>query len=768
MDGESQVRELLGAYGLGDATLTRLPGENVNVAVQTPTSRSVLKLAGEAFPPEVLALEQQAVAAVSAAAPDLSLPQVLPTLEGSLEARCRHGDDVLRARLLQFVEGTPWCELPEPGAARARELGRLLARVDLALEHFEHPAATRTHAWDLARAGQHRPSVVLVEDAARRRVLERAFHLWDVCARPRLRDLPQSFIHGDGNDENVLFDGERACGLLDFGDALRNPTVCELAIGLAYALLDRQQPLDLGAEVVAGYHGERPLSADELSVLAPLVVGRWAVTASMAAMRRAVNPDHPNWFVTEDRAWAALERFDGTSPHEFAAALAAHIDVPVEADTGDSPAALLERRGRHVGPSLSLSYDEPLKIVRGRGAHLFDHGGRPYLDLVNNVCHVGHCHPTVVAAGQAQMARLNTNTRYLHDGLTDYAERLAGTLPDPLSVVFVVNSGSEANELALRLARAHTGRRDVVVLDGAYHGHTTSLVDVSPYKFGGPGGSGRAESWVHVAPVPDGYRGVHRGDDLATGRAYGDEVGRVIAEASRPVGAFLCESVLGCGGQVVPPPGYLGRAYEHARESGAVCIADEVQVGFGRVGHHRWAFQLQDVVPDVVVMGKPIGNGHPLSAVVTTPQIAASFANGMEFFSTFGGNPVSCAIGMAVLDVLDQEDLQHHALVLGDHLAGGLAALARRHALIGDVRGVGLFAGVELVRDRQTLEPADREAAELVNRLRLRGLLLSTDGPLHNVIKIKPPLVVSREDVDMFLRCLDDELSALTEEGSLP
>jgi 4-aminobutyrate aminotransferase-like enzyme len=398
--------------------------------------------------------------------------------------------------------------------------------------------------------------------------------------------------------------------------------------------------------------------------------------------------------------------------------------------------------------------------------HLIDADGRRYLDAVNNVAHVGHSHPDVVRAGQRQMAVLTTNTRYLHEHLVRYAERLTSTLPQPLRVCYFVNSGSEANELALRLARAHTGERDVVVLEAGYHGNTSTLVEVSPYKFDGPGGAG-APPWVHKVPMPDTYRGPFRRDDELAGMKYAqavrDAVGRVRQGGRRP-SAFLCESILSCGGQIVLPPGYLAEAYRHVRAAGGVCIADEVQVGFGRVGSHMWAFETQGVVPDVVTMGKPIGNGHPIGAVVTTPEIAASFTNGMEYFNTFGGNPVSCAIGLEVLDVLAREGLQARAGAVGSHLLARLAEVGGRHSIIGDVRGLGLFAGVELVIDSARPTPATRHAGYVANRMRDRGVLLSTDGPDNNVLKIKPPLCFTEADADRLADTLDGVLreSAVT------
>lgn len=431
--------------------------------------------------------------------------------------------------------------------------------------------------------------------------------------------------------------------------------------------------------------------------------------------------------------------------------------------TPTDPEGLLRKRQRLLNPGLSVSYREPLKIVRGEAQYLYDDTGRRYLDCVNNVCHVGHCHPRVVAAAGRQLALLNTNTRYLHDSIVSYAERLSATFPAPLEVCFFVNSGSEANELALRLARAHTGNRHVVALEHGYHGHTQALIDVSHYKFAGPGGEGPGPH-TSVVPLPDPYRGEHRGTGPEAGRAYAAAVAETcshLVAAGTPPAAFLAESASGCGGQVFYPGGYLQAAAAAVRAAGGVFIADEVQTGFGRVGSHMWAFELQGVAPDIVTLGKPIGNGHPLAAVVTTREVAESFRTGMEYFNTFGGNPVSCVTGLAVLDVLEQENLQEHALVTGRHFLSGLRELQDRHALIGDVRGHGLFLGVELVRDRGTLEPATGEAADLMEVMRQRGVLLSTDGPHENVIKIKPPLPFTRDNADEVVSGLDEALFLL-------
>ncbi|UCE64278.1 MAG: aminotransferase class III-fold pyridoxal phosphate-dependent enzyme, partial [Nitrospirota bacterium] len=425
-------------------------------------------------------------------------------------------------------------------------------------------------------------------------------------------------------------------------------------------------------------------------------------------------------------------------------------------DPGLKPKEILEIRNRYLGRSLSVSYENPIKLVRGWMQYVYDHLGREYLDAVNNVCHVGHCHPVVIEAARKQMALLNTNTRYLHDTIIEYAERLCATLPDSLQVCFFVCSGSEANELALRLARAHTGGTDFIVVEGGYHGNTSALIDISSYKFDGPGGAG-PPPYVHKVRMPDRYRGPYK-DDHDAGRLYAHQVSDVLNQAKhdgRRIASFISESMLSCGGQIVLPPNYLPEVYRSVREAGGVCIADEVQVGFGRVGTHFWGFETQGVVPDIVTLGKPMGNGHPIGAVVTTPEIAESFSNGMEYFNTFGGNPVSCAVGLSVLNVIKSEQLQQHALTVGTHLKENLRNMMTTYPLIGDVRGEGLFLGLELVRHAETLEPATDEAAYIAERMKDRGVLMSTDGPYHNVLKIKPPMVFNKEDADRLVNTLE-------------
>jgi 4-aminobutyrate aminotransferase-like enzyme/Ser/Thr protein kinase RdoA (MazF antagonist) len=757
-DPHDTAGELLHGQWSRQGPLERLPGENINYKLLCGDDAFVLKITTD--PEANVDLEEAALARLLGAG--IVVPQVIPTTSGTDVLDTMVCGAPARARLQKFLAGTPWRSVGSTGS-RLQAIGRTIARIHVALEGLnrEHPGADRTHRWDLARAARHRASIGLCKDVDVRNQLDTCLHIYAACALPFLNECRSGMLHGDCNDENILLEDDQVVGILDVGDCQEGAHVQDLAIALSYALQHDGVTLKEASDLVSGYDSVRPLGEIEARVLFPLILGRLAASALIGLGRRAQSPEHETWFSHEDSTLNAIAGLVEIAPNEARSALFARCRTPLPEDP--SIAELLQRRSASLGPSLSVSYEQPLHIVSGRGQFLYAADGRPYLDLVNNVCHVGHCHPDVVAAIARQAAKLNTNTRYLHETIEDYAQKLLATMPDALDTCFFVNSGSEANELALRLARAATGASDVLVVDGAYHGSTGNCVAMSPYKFDGPGGAGAPE-WVHVVPMPDGYRGEIRGHDEDVGKAYALELACVVGEAcarGRSIAGFFVEPILSCGGQVPLPPGYLAAAFEHVRKAGGVCIADEVQVGFGRVGDAFWGFELHDVVPDIVVMGKPIGNGHPLGAVVTTRAIADAFANGMEFFSTFGGNPVSCACGLAVLNVIEEEGLQERARTLGRQFIDGLQVLQDRHQIIGDVRGSGLFLGIELVRDPATLEPADREATDIVNAMRQRGVLLSTDGPLHNVIKIKPPMVLDENDIDMTLRLLDEVSSNL-------
>lgn len=731
-----------------------------NARVGNPSGPNyVLKIANAGSHLDELDMQNRVLEHLAERDPALPVPRLVRTRDGNALFSATGVDGHShQGRLLTFLPGSFLADTNRRPRLLER-VGAFFARLDLALADFAHVAATRRLDWDLAQAAGNARLLPHMVDHADRALAQHFFDAFDRYLAPRLIGLPRQVIHNDGNDYNILADESDVLGLIDFGDMIHTPRICELAIVATYAMMGVDDPLAAASAVARGYHGVAPLLEDELDLLFGLICTRLATSVAKSAEARAAQPDNVYASVSELGAWRLLRRFVGLHPEKVRHQLRAELGMSAVFALPEAE-QLRASRARHLNPTLSLSYRKPLQIMRGFRQFLYDEDGRAYLDCVNNVCHVGHCHPTVVRAGERQMDLLNTNTRYLHPHLVAYAERLLATFPPALSVVTFTCSGSEANELALRMARTHTKRQAVVVLEGAYHGNTAANIEISPYKYDRKGGSGR-KTHIFPATMPDGYRGPHKGQDAVVGARYGEYVAEALRAAEEQGGAaaFIAESILGCGGQVVLPDGYLASAYAHAHEAGAVCIADEVQVGFGRVGSHFWAFETQGVVPDIVTLGKPIGNGHPLAAVVTTAEIAASFKTGMEYFNTFGGNPVSCAIGLAVLDVIERESLQRQAYEVGRHLLSRLSQLGERHALIGEVRGLGLFIGVELVRDRVTLEPATAEANEIVQRMKARGILLSTDGPLDNVLKLKPPLVFTQEDADRLVDELDQVLA---------
>lgn len=424
---------------------------------------------------------------------------------------------------------------------------------------------------------------------------------------------------------------------------------------------------------------------------------------------------------------------------------------------------MLKKRSEYLAPSLSLSYDEPLFVERGEGQYLFDHEGNKYLDAINNISHVGHCHPRVVEAAYEQNKLLNTNTRYLHESILDYASNLIDKLPHNLTTCFFTNSGSESNDLALRIARLYNNSKESIVMSGAYHGHTNSLIDISPYKFFGSGGSGKKD-FVHVVPMPDEFAGEHLDNESIFGDYYitalKDKIDKIKRDGKK-LAFFIIEPIMGCGGQVIIPSDFMKEAFVLVKEAGGLFIVDEVQIGFGRIGTHFWGFEMSGVQPDIVTLGKSIGNGHPLSAVITTKHIAETFNNGMEYFNSFGGNPVSCKIGQSVLDIIEEEELQNNAQEAGKYLLNGLNLLQQKNSLIGDVRGRGLFIGVEIIKNNYKLSPDATVADKIVNALRQKRVLISSDGPNHNVLKIKPPMVFNIQDADYLLESLEAVLKKI-------
>jgi 4-aminobutyrate aminotransferase-like enzyme/Ser/Thr protein kinase RdoA (MazF antagonist) len=964
------------SFGVSSSARPLVSERDQNFQLRSDDGRDyVLKISNPAEDPAVLDFQIQALLHIARVSPELPVPHLVTTTEGAPSCVVE-GADGRRfvTRLLSYLPGQVLDKV-EPSPALLRDVGASAARLGQALRGYFHPAARHEMLWDLTQLPSLRKRTHFIEEPDMRRRVEGVLDRFAEQVLPALKGMRAQVIHNDVACNNTLVDGDRVVGVIDFGDMIHAPLVCDLSIPISELIVEAEDRFGTAMEIAAGYCSVEPLKAEEIAILFDLVVARTAMGMVVAAWRAVDHPENhayitagfegyrtmipwlldrksdffhaclrsacgfpasPNaprvasWLSDHaaeigplfDRDLAPMRKrilsaeqiaemssdvghgsgalFDaidvGLYPHgapgcgadqaggpsesgalhlgtdllarpgsAIRAPLAGvvHQIEPVESKPGlrdlilehrvadgirfytrygnlaeaeltglrfgdpvekadqigrvspcgapvhfqilsdaieipggfprvcnpdqwsvwrelspdpnailgippetfapqqDDMQALLAHRVERLGPGLSLFYDRPIHVVRARGAWLIDASGRALLDAYNNVPQVGHCHPDVVEALSRQAATLNTNTRYIYKSVLEYSDRLAATMPGDLSVCMFVCSGSEANDLAWRLAKAHTGNDGGIAMQDAYHGTTEAVKHLSPMELR-PGEAPAS----HIAPLqpPDGYRGPHRRDEPGFAERYADYLDDAIAslaERGHAPAAFYLDMILASSGIIKPPPGYLRAAFAKVRAAGGLCVADEVQSGFGRTGSHFWGFEGHGVIPDIVTLGKPIGNGYSMAAVVTTPEIVRSLVRHREFFSTTGGNPVACAVGLAVLDVLEREKLRENADRVGAYLRSGLESLADRQRLIGDVRGAGLFVGVELVRDRETLEPANDETHAVVNAMRENGVLVGIGGTHRNILKIRPPLVFSKANADQLIEALDRALGAL-------
>jgi 4-aminobutyrate aminotransferase-like enzyme len=659
-------------------------------------------------------------------------------------------------RLLSYLPGRPLALGPAPTPAALREIGILQARLGHGLRGFFHPTARGPVPWDVTNG------LMLHPDLLRRVPAEIVPEVAPLLDRLRSRVLPAlpglraQVIHHDAHFGNVLCDpsgGEGITGVIDFGDMIHGPLAMDLAVSMASAAEFCDDFLTAAACLLQGFHGVVPLEPQEIDLLLDLTLARLLLTVELTALKAAdVGPAAGVGLPVYVKVLRRLATLD---PEGFAAGLrtACGLDA-APAGQLPEPARLIERRRAALGPAASHFYEEPLHLVAGHDVWLTDSAGREYLDCYNNVPSVGHCHPRVTEALARQARTLNTHTRYLHETVVRYAERIAATLPGDLSVCLFTCTGSEANDLAFRVAQAVTGAEGAIVTENAYHGTTLATTHLSPSEYPRP----ERPDWLETISPPDLYRGPFGPASADLGASYGDLVGHAIQalgrRGQRPA-LFMADAIFDADGIHTAPDGYLRDAYMAVRAAGGLVVADEVQAGLCRLGDHVWGFQDSHVVPDIVTLGKPMGNGHPVAAVVTTPAIAASFARRFGYFNTFAGNPVSAAAGLAVLDVVEEEDLLANAGRTGALLGAGLRAIRGRYKSIGDVRGKGLFWGLDLVCDRESRAPAPRLAARIVESLRREGILVAASGPHRNVVKIRPPLTFRVPHAERLLSALD-------------
>jgi 4-aminobutyrate aminotransferase-like enzyme/Ser/Thr protein kinase RdoA (MazF antagonist) len=746
-EGERIARDL---YGLA-VSISALPGErDRNFRLRTA--------AGGEF-----VLKIQDVAADDASAdclvcvldhlaeqdPTLPVPRLFPTERGEAIGRfSRDGIDYSTC-LVSFLPGRLLGD-SAPSAPLLRDVGAVLARVDSALQGFFHPSLNRRLAWDVRRLPELAEFGDYIESAALRAAVARVAGTFRDCL-PRLRGLPSQAIHGDCHASNLLVseDGASIRGILDFGDMIHAPLILEPAVAMSELLTQAVAPLDSLASLLNGYAHNHPLRAQEVELLYDLITARHAVTLLVHAWRCHHHPDGARLLdAAPEDAGQSLERLLSLDRealtrtwHEAAGT------ARLGASMGTASAGVA-RRHRLMGAGAELFYETPLHLVRGAGVWLYDPQGHAYLDVYNNVPHVGHAHPAVVAAIQAQTAILATHTRYLHNNILDYAEELTARLPAHLDTCIFVNSGSEANDVAWRMARMATGHEGGVVMEHAYHGITDAVAALTPGA-----GQPRDPRVVTIAPPPlelqvsDAVRDVDRA--LATLRERG------FAPA-----AFFVDTALTSSGIFDPPAAWAEAILARLRAAGCLVVADEVQYGLGRSGSHFWGFERRGLVPDIVTLGKPVANGYPMGVVVANRALIEAFQAKYGFFSTFGGNAVAAAAARAVLKVLDDEALMANARATGDYLAARLKSVAARHPCLGMVRGAGLLLGLQVLG--RGIPAAKRHTTRIENTLAAQfRVLIGHEGPHGDILKLRPPLPFRTEHADLLVQAIDAAAAAV-------
>ena len=755
-DAEAARQILREGFGVESSSLHPLAGErDQNFRVNTAGGqRFLFKISNPADDRPILDLQAAALRHIERVDPGLPVMRALPTVTGEPWVEVPGPDGrTYPARLFTFLPGQVTANTALTTEAIWSH-GQITARLGRALRGFFHPAADYEILWDITHLPKLRPLLTHLSDGPRKAQVEWVLNRFQEVVAPALPGLRAQVIHGDMSLDNVLLEDDlRISGIVDFGDMTHAPLVCDLAVAVADVLHGRADAIEAAGALIGGYVSVTPLEDEEAGLLADLVAARLATEITVTAWRRRLYPDNVAYAASgEPGARGFLDAIEAMGMDAVARRFReACRRLPYRRSATSD---LLERRRRAL-PRSPLFYEHPVHLVRGEGVWLFDPNDMRYLDCYNNVPVVGHSHPRVVQAVTQQQRLLATHSRYLHEAIVELAERLQATMPPELDAVMVVNSGSEANDLAWRIARAATGRSGAVVTACAYHGLTEATHALSPEEWA------KGEQPAHVAtiPAPDGYRGPYRREQDGWTHRYAahiDEAARALGDHG--LAAVYLDPAFTADGILSPPPTYLREATQRARALGGLVVADEVQAGHGRSGTHLWSFQASGIEPDVVVMGKPMGNGFPIAALVVRSQLLRAIPEEVELFSTFGGNPVACAAALAVLAIIEDEGLVANAATVGSYLRQGLLTLAERYPLIGDVRGEGLLLGVELVDEAGG--PAAGHARKVTEAMRERGILLSATGPAGNVLKIRPPLIFQRDHADLLLQALDEILAS--------
>ncbi|RWK43679.1 aminotransferase class III-fold pyridoxal phosphate-dependent enzyme [Mesorhizobium sp.] len=772
---ETTRRVVASHYGI-EGTCKQLASEReLSWRIEGTDGRDVVvKISNVSEPEGVVDMQVKALNHIFERDPALPVPRVVPSLAGAPYEWIEDGHGSRHMiRVLTFLTGEVVERVEEAFSAGTRfNIGAMVGRLAYALRDFFHPyACSNVHLWDISRALALRPQIVKISDVRLRQLCSEIFDRAERFTLPQLLKTRRQVVHQDSHGGNILVDPNddtSPVGIIDFGDMGYNSIVADIvAASETFSKFD-EDPIAYLCDVTSGFDSTYPLEENEIDLVFDAMLLRIAMATVIVEGREATDESGIPHIEDASHYPRMMELLSRQGRAQAVRRLRQACRFPVYgASSNDAEHlardydVLRHEREAHLGPIWHF-YKKPLHITRADGAWMYAADGTAYLDVYNNVAQIGHCHPHVAKAIYRQTRALNTNTRYMCDVAVEYAARLAADLPDHLDTCIFVNSGSEANDLAMQIAMSLSRHDGGLIIDQAYHGCTELTTALSN------------ESWRHLPAdehpkridtvmVPDMYRGPFANDPQAAAK-YAADADRAIAaldERGHKPAAFMVDTALCSSGVLRAPENYFNLVAEKVRSAGGFVIADEVQAGCGRMGTF-WGFRangLKDDNIDFITMGKPVGNGHPLGVVILGSALIKRFLNGTYplLFSTFGGNTVACAAGMAVLDVIERENLIDRSAVIGDYLRQELRRLAERHAIIGDIRGLGMMTGVELVTDRLTKEPAVKQTDRLVEDMLARNILIGKGT--SNTLKLRPPLIWSRNEVDIFISAFDGSLS---------
>ena len=761
---ENIAKQLYGLTGNLDPLVSE---RDQNFRISTEAGEEfVIKIANSAEDPAIIDLQLKALEHIAIVDPELPVPRVLISRNGLAIEQIQAENGINHSlRVLTYMSGASPKDDPTDHAL-LRPMGACLARLVLALRGFFHPRANYELLWDLKHTSKLRQYLSHITDSNHYELVSYFLDRFDRNVLPLIPKLRAQIVHNDLVPDNILVaenDPGSIIGIIDFGDMTHTLLINDLATTIAPMLLEHADPVGVAAEILAGYNELIPIEETELRILYDLIGARLTMLNVIASWRTTIHPYNRDYITGGvDETWSILEAWHAQNPEDVTKAFFRACGLwemyevnSMQKNVSETLQSHLSRRARILGPYAYLFYARPLHIVRGESVWLYDDEGTRYLDAYNNVAHVGHCHPHVVNAIAKQARLLNTSARYMHSYILELAEQITKRMPEPLSVCMFMCTGSEANELAWQIAKVISGNGGALITKFSYHGSAAATTQFSTETI--PVEKLPSNVQTLFAPTSDSN---YRKPDSGFSNAI-----KALDEHGHQPAMLILDTAFVSDGIYTSPQGYLNELFAKTHAAGGLCVADEVQGGFGRLGQYFWGFQFDNTMPDIVTLGKPMGNGHPIAAVVTRPDIAETFHNEINYFSTYGGNPVSCAAGLAVLEVIEKEALQGNALEVGQYLRERLTNLQKDYPVIGELHGSGLLQGIDIIKPDGALDP--EMADHIMNHLRENGVLIGTTGQNYATLKIRPPMVFQKEHVEIFLvaliKALDELLSPQTE-----